>query len=151
MRDLADRILSRTRKGWIRTKPLFEPHRAVSEDDLAHVEREVDARLPADLKAWLLAAGYGDIDGDLSFRAEWFKRVDRGEAKGAVMFAQDTLGNFYAFTRQEERIILFSRSSPEYAVLASGFRAFLEELERRDFKVMDWVESVALLPYDWDA
>jgi len=151
MRDLAERILSRNRKGWFRSRPLFEPHHPVSEGDLAQVEREVDAKLPADLKAWLLAVGYGDIDGDLSFRAAWFKNVDRGEAKGAVMFAQDTLGNFYAFTREAEHIILFSRSSPEYAVLASGFRAFLEELERRDFKVMDWVESVALLPYDWGA
>ncbi len=82
--------------------------------------------------------GYGDIDEDLSFRAEWFKDVDRGEAKGAAMYAQDTLGNFYAYAPGDERIILFSRSSPEYAILAPSFRAFMEELERRDFKEMDW-------------
>ena len=151
MRDLVDRLLSRTRKGWLRSRPVFEPYRAVSEDDLAEVERRLHSKLPADLKAWLLMVGYGDIDEDLSFRAEWFKDVDRGEAKGAVMYAQDTLGNFYAYAPGDERIILFSRSSPEYAILAPSFRAFMEELERRDFKVMDWVESVALLPYDWGA
>jgi hypothetical protein len=151
MRDVADRILSQKRKSWFRSRPLFEPHRTVSESDLAQVEGQVNAKLPADLKTWLLAIGYGDIDGDLSFRAAWFKNVDRGEAKGAVIFAQDTLGNFYAYKPQDEHILLFSRSSPEYAVLAPSFRAFMEELERRDFKVLDWVESVALLPYDWGA
>jgi hypothetical protein len=151
MRDLADRILSRTRKGWLRSKPLFEFHSAASESDLAQIEEKVKARLPADLKAWLLAIGYGDIDEDLSFRSVWFAEVDRGEAPGAVIFAQDILGNFYAYTPEDERIIFFSRSSPEYAILAPSFRVFMEELERRDFKVMDWVDSVALLPYRWGA
>ena len=149
MRDLADRILSRTRKGWLRSRPLFEPHRAVSESDLAQVEAKVK-ELPSDLEAWLLAVGYGDIDGDLSFRAEWFNEVDRGDAKGAVIFAQDILGNFYAYAPERE-IIFFSRSTPEYAILAPSFREFMEELERRDFKVMDWVESIVLLPYHWGA
>jgi len=150
MRELADRTLNRTRKRWLRSKPLFEPHRAVSEGDLAHVERKLSAKLPDDLKTWLLAVGYGDLDGDLSFRAEWFNEVDRGEVKGAVIFAQDILGNFYACA-PDGRIIFFSRSAPEYSVLAQNFRVFMEELERRDFKVMDWVDSVTLVPYHWGA
>jgi hypothetical protein len=146
MRDIAERVLSRSRKRWFRSKPLFEHHKPVSATDLVRIEEKVNAALPEDLKAWLLAVGYGDIDEDLSFRSEWFQQVEQGELKGAVLFAQDSLGNFYAYMPKDERIIFFSQS--EYAILALGFRAFMEELEHRDFKVLEWVESVSAIPYD---
>jgi hypothetical protein len=151
MRDIADRVLSRCRKRWVRSKRLFEHLKPVSVTDLVRIEEKVNVALPEDLKAWLLAVGYGDIDEDLSFRSEWFKQVEQGELKGAVLFAQDSLGNFYAYMPKDGRIIFFSREAPEYAILALGFRAFMEELEHRDFKVLEWVDSVSALPYDWDA
>lgn len=150
MREQAERLLSRSRKGWFKTKPLFESYRAVSEADVALAEERVNTALPADLRAWLLLVGYGDIN-DLSFRFEWFSQVEQGALRGAVRFAQDALGNFYAYVPSDERIVFFSRSAPEYAVLALRFRAFMQELERRDYKIIEWVERLAGLPYSWAA
>ena len=151
MRELAERLLNRSEKIWLRAKPLFEPYRQVSETDIALAEEKIGAALPADLRDWLLLAGYGDIDGNLSFRFEWLSRVEQGRRGGALLFAQDILGNFYAYAETDGSIVFFSRSAPEYAVLAPSFRTFMEELERRDYKIMEWVESLAGLPYRWDA
>jgi hypothetical protein len=115
------------------------------------VESRLGRKVPAPLKSWLALVGYGDADQALSFRSEWLERVDEGELKGALRFAQDVLGNFYAFAPDNERIVFFSRSEPAYAVLAPSFEAFLGELERRDFKIVDWVESLELAPYAWSA
>lgn len=46
-------------------------------------------------------------------------------------------------------IHFFSRSAPEYALLASDFLSFLEELEKREFKIIEWVEELKASPYDW--
>lgn len=151
MRALADRVNSRTRRKLLRSRPLFEPYRSVSAADIARVEHQVESKLPQDLREWLLAIGYGDLDESLSFRFEWFKKIEPGELKGAVMFAQDELGNFYAFVPESGAIVFFSRSAREYAILASSFASFMAELESRDFKVIEWAESVPALPYAWDA
>ena len=151
VRDIADRLLERRRKGWFSSKSLFESYAQASGPELAKVESKLGLPLPSSLAAWLAAIGFGDIDEDLSFRAEWFSVVEQGELKGAVLFAQDTLGNFYGYHPANERIGFFSRSEPGYAVLAQNFREFIEELERRDWKIMDWVESTPLLPYEWAA
>ncbi len=151
MEDIANRVLSSKRKRLFGYKPLFEPYQAVSEHEISELERELHVRIPEALRSWLLLAGYGDIAEDLSFRAEWFKPVEFGALKGNVLFAQDTLGNFYSFAPTNGHIYFFSRSAPEYALLAPNFRAFMEELERRGFQVLEWVENLPALPYDWNA
>jgi hypothetical protein len=151
MRELAERLLSRSRKKWWRTAPVFAAYAPVKEEEFPRIEGVVHASLPDDLKAWLLQVGYGDIDANLSFRYEWFKSIEQGSLRGAVLFAQDILGNLYAFVPEVGDIIFFSRSSSEFAVLAPTFRAFMEELERRDYKVLEWAEAVPASAYDWDA
>jgi hypothetical protein len=151
MREISERLLNRTLKGWFKSKPLFERHRAVSEADIELAEQKIGTGLPKDLRAWLLLVGYGDINEELSFRLDWLNSIEQGALQGAVVFAQDSLGNFYASAAPDERIIFISRSSPEYALLASNFRTFVEELERRDYKLLDWVESLVGVPYRWDA
>lgn len=151
MQALAARILNKTRKTWLRTRPVFRSFNPVDELELQRVEHRVGTQLPEGLRAWLLAAGYGDVDDVLSFRYDWFHTIEEGHRKGAVIFAQDELGNFYAFTSEDGAIHFFARSSPEYATVAPSFQAFMEELERRDFKLLQWMDSLALLPYDRDA
>ncbi|WP_194792882.1 SMI1/KNR4 family protein [Caenimonas koreensis] len=151
MRDIADRLLEHRRAGWIGSRPLFKQYAQASGPELAEVESRLGISLPASLVSWLATVGFGDIDEDLSFRAEWFSVVEQGELKSAVLFAQDTLGNFYGYLPVNERIVFFSRSEPGYAFLAQNFREFLEELERRDWRVMNWVESIQLRPYRWAA
>jgi hypothetical protein len=151
VRDIADRLLERRRKVWFRSKPLFEPYAPASASDIAALEENLGVALPSSLAAWLATVGFGDIDEELSFRAEWFSVVDNGQLKGVVLFAQDTLGNFYGYHPLDERIVFFSRAEPGYAVLAQNFRGFLEELERRDWKIMEWVGPMPLLPYEWAA
>jgi len=148
MQALADRIVSKTRKDWLRTRPVFRPFKPVDLLEVERVETKVGARLPEDLRAWLQAVGYGDVDDVLSFRYDWFHTIDQGHRKGAVIFAQDELGNFYAFTPEDGAIHFFARSSPEYVTVAPTFQAFMEELERRDFKLLQWMDSLALVPYD---
>lgn len=148
MLALANRTLSKNRKNWLRSRPVFHTFKPVDLQELERVETKVGARLPEDLRAWLQAVGYGDVDEVLSFRYDWFHTIDQGHRKGAVIFAQDELGNFYAFTSEDGAIHFFARSSPEYVTVAPTFQAFMEELERRDFKLLQWMDSLALIPYD---
>jgi hypothetical protein len=147
MESVFARILNTRRKRFLGSKPLFEPHKAAT--DIPDVEARVGASLPERLSAWLLAAGYGDINEVLSFRSEWFSVIERGELKGHVMFAQDILGNFYSFSPADGAIHFICRSAPEYAFLAKHFGAFLEELERRDFQLEAWTNSLDAQRYDW--
>ena len=151
MEALANRILSGRRKRLIGSKPLFERYRAVSASDLRQLEDQLGIQLPEALRQWLLLVGYGDVSEDLSFRAEWFSVVENGALKSNVIFAQDILGNFYSFDPQDGKVFFFSRSTPEYAVVARDFRSFMEELERREFKIIDWMDKLPLLPYEWNA
>jgi hypothetical protein len=151
MQAIAERVLTKVRKKWLRTRPLFQPFKAVSSFELEHLEGKIGVTLAEDLKAWLLAVGYGDVDEALSFRYDWFSLIREGHLSGAVIFAQDDLGNFYAFSPFGGSILFFERSAPEYATVAASFRAFMEELERRDFKLGEWMDSLTLEPYNRDA
>jgi hypothetical protein len=147
MEPLFSRVLSARRKRLFGSKPLFQPYKPAT--DIESVEARVGALLPASLRAWLVAAGYGDIDEALSFRSEWFDSIDRGELQGHVMFAQDDLGNFYSFSPNDGTIHFICRSAPEFAVLATNFAAFLAELEHRDFRLKEWTDSLKAQPYSW--
>ncbi|GHU02671.1 hypothetical protein FACS1894154_12530 [Betaproteobacteria bacterium] len=151
MQALTERILTKTRKKWFHTYPLFCPFKPVGSADIERVESGVGTPLPNDLKVWLLSAGYGDVDEALSFRHDWFHTIEQGRLKGSVIFAQDDLGNFYAYSPSEQNIHFFARSSSEYATVAPSFGAFMEELERRDFRLGEWMDGLALAPYDRDA
>lgn len=154
MHAIANRILSLRRRKFLHSKPLFEQFRPISAIDIDQIERQVGATIPQDLAAWLLAVGYGDLDESLSFRFEWFKWfkwVEHSELEDLVIFAQDELGNFYAFVPERGTIVFLSRSAPTYTVLASSFVSFMSELERRDFKLIEWAESLPALPYARDA
>ncbi len=150
MHDLVARLLSKNRKRWFKTRPLFEFHEPVGAFSFAQIEKSVGASIPDDMKEWLLAVGFGDVDETLSFRQEWFSRVAFGHRKSAVFFAQDDLGNFYGYSLDVGDILFFSRSSQEAAVAAPSFRAFMEELERRDFRLHEWMDSLAGEPCLWD-
>ena len=148
MREIAQRLLSAHRKGFLRSRPVFA-HHAPASADITDLEKRVGRGLPEDLKSWLILVGFGDIDEALSLRNEWIQPVDQGELRGGFLFAQDELGNFYACAPHNGRIVFFSRSEAAHAVLAPSFRAFMEELERRDYTIIDWVSAVKLDPYAW--
>lgn len=151
MRELAEHLLAARRKGWFRSRPVFEPYAAASPSDFAAAEDGLVRALPVELKSWLMLVGFGNVGEDLGFRKEFFSPVREGEFEGGAQFAQDILGNFYAFPPNDERVVFFSRSEPGYAVLSPSFRAFLEDLQRREYKLIEWVESLKLSPYAWTA
>ena len=141
MKPIVDRILNARRKGLFNSRPLFVPYQPAT--DLAEVQDRIGTPLPDALKNWLVLCGYGDLDEVLSFRSAWFKVIDRGELSGHVIFAEDILGNFYSFSPIDGSVHVVVRSAPEYAWLAADFLAFIEELERRDFQLQAWIDSLA--------
>jgi hypothetical protein len=145
---LAEAVLSASRKGLFRRKPIFEPYAKTSSEELRKVEEEIGAVLPNEFRNWLLAVGYGDINEELSFRREWCAKIEDGQLKGGARFAQDDLGNFYAFDASG-RIFFLARSEPVFAEMAKGFLAFIEELVRRDYKLADWVNTLTTQKYEW--
>jgi SMI1 / KNR4 family (SUKH-1) len=151
MQSLIARILSTKRKRLFNSKPVFERYMAVSEKDIADLEKYLECAFPDSLRTWLLQAGYGDFNEELSLRKEWFKVINRGELKGHVFFGQDDLGNFYSFSPINGNIHFVSRSAPEFLFIAQDFNVFLEDLERRGFKLQAWVESAKVDLYDWSA
>lgn len=88
---------------------------------------------------------------NLAIRYEWFQAVTQGQLRGSVVFAQDDLGNFYAYLPKDGSIWFFRRSEPTYAAVCSSFFAFMDELERRDFRLEQWMDSLPCTPYRWDA
>lgn len=138
---LTKTVLSATRKGLIRRTPVFRPYATTSPHELVQEEERIGAPLPSELRSWLLSVGFGDIDEELSFRREWLARIESGELKGSARFAQDILGNFYAFDTGG-RIFLLSRSEPVVAVMAKSFLGFVDELVRRDYRLVDWVNTL---------
>lgn len=151
MREVIERLLTAKRTGWFRPRPVFEPYAPATTEDFAAAEARVGRALPEDLKSFLSLVGFGDVGEDLGFRKEFFSSVEEGQFKGGTQFAQDILGNFYAFPPDDGRVLFFSRSEPGFTVLAPSFLAFLEELQRRDYKLIEWVDSVELSPYAWSA
>lgn len=145
---LIETVLSATRKRLFRHRPVFNAHAIVSPDGLRSVEEKIGVPIPVSLRAWLLAVGYGDVDEEISFREEWFAPIDRGQLKGGVRFAQDLLGNFYAFD-SSGRIYFLSRSEPVFAAISNDFLEFIEELVRRDYKIGEWIDAVETKRYDW--
>ncbi|MHA6890441.1 hypothetical protein [Ralstonia pseudosolanacearum] len=94
---LAGIVLSARRKGFFRQNPIFKLHRKTSSIELFALEKKIGMQIHGDLRDWLLAVGYGDIDEEISFREEWFSSIETGQLKGSTRFAQDILGNFYSF------------------------------------------------------
>lgn len=146
---LAKTVLAASRKGLFRRKPVFKRHGMTSSSELSKLQRDIGTLLPRDLCDWLLAVGYGDIDDEVSFRREWMASIDSGQLKGGGRFAQDILGNFYAFDASG-RIFFLSRSEPVFAALSEGFLEFIEELIRRDYKLVDWVNTLETHEYEWE-
>ena len=112
------------------------------------MERKIGIPIPDDLRDWLLAIGYGDIDEEISFREEWFTAIESGQLKGGAIFAQDVLGNFYAFDSLG-KIYYFPRSQSVFAIMSESFLKFIEEIIRRDYKLIDWGDSLETQPYEW--
>jgi len=145
---LAKTVLSASRKGLLRKRSIFKLHAATSSDELRELEEEIGIPLPNDFRSWLLALGYGDIDEELSFRREWFAGIESGQLKGGARFAQDILGNFYAFD-STGRIFYLSRSQPVFAAISKGFSDFIDELVRRDYKLVNWMNTLETQRYEW--
>jgi hypothetical protein len=122
-----------------------------SAHEVGALEAKVGVTLPADMRRWLKLVGFCNFGDELSFRAGWFNRVEQGHLAGSVLFAQDELGAFLAFVPESGEVVYFSRSEPGYAALAPSFEAFLEQLESRNYKLGDWVDSLILKPYEWKA
>ena len=141
-------VLAASRKGVFRSRPVFKPHRKTLPSELLALEQKLGIPLPAELRDWLLAAGYGDIDEVLSFREDWFNALSSGPLEGGVVFAQDDLGNFYAFDARG-RIYFLDRSEPVFGMLASDFSSFLKELIDRDYKLGDWTDTLETQPCTW--
>ena len=141
------RVLAAKQKHLLRWKPVFRLYQSTTEAELSTVEQQLGCKLPSDLREWLLQAGFGDINDDLAFRREWFRRDSEGPFAGLVFFAQDILGNFYAFEPSSGSITFISRTAPECGVISPSFASFMEELERREFKLIAWVDSFNLRPY----
>jgi hypothetical protein len=151
MRAVVERLLSARRRGLLRSRPVFIAFEDATLLEISAAENRVGRPLPEDLKEWLSLLGFGDVGEELGFRKEFFAPIAAGELKGGAQFAQDILGNFYAFPPSGGNVVFFSRSEPGFAVLGPSFRAFLEELERRDYRIIDWVNSLELSPYAWSA
>jgi hypothetical protein len=146
--DLAKTLLSANRKGLIRSKPIFKPYAATSADELSHIQEDIGTPIPNELRDWLLAIGYGDIDDELSFRKDWLVKIESGQLKGSARFAQDVLGNFYGFD-SSGRIFYLCRSEPVFAEVSKDFLEFINELVRRDYKLVDWINTLETQRYEW--
>ena len=148
--ELTARILIARRRRLFGSTSIFEQYKQVTASDLDSLESQLGHALPNALRIFLLIAGYGDLNGSyFGLRQEFFSVIETGELANHVMFAQDELGNFYAYSCADGAIFFIERHAPEHARLADNFETFLEELERRSFDLQGWTDSLKVLPYTW--
>lgn len=107
--NLMSRFLADTGAPSARKRPIFSLYRRFKSAALDQLQLRIGATLCADLKLWLLTAGFGDIADTLSLRAEWLHVVERGQLAGAVLFAQDDLGNFYGIGPEDGGVCFVDR------------------------------------------
>jgi hypothetical protein len=151
IQQLASTYLAARRKGWFSSGPIVEDRKLASAAEVATLEASLGCSIPEDMRGWLTTVGFCTFNDELNFQAHWFRRITKGHSAGAVIFAQDELGSCYAYLPSNGQIVYFARSEPAYAVLAGSFHDFLQQLEEKGYRAVDWVESLKLLPYDWDA
>mgnify|MGYP005818823251 CR=1 FL=1 len=142
MEEIAQTILSARRRRFLRSQPVFERHAPVSEAELFHLATGLNFKFSLGLSKWLRVAGYGDIDGTLSFREEFFSIIHEGALDGCVKFAQDTAGNYYAFNPGTGGIHFVSAANRASAQISRDFPSFLQELIRRDYHLAEWMGSL---------
>ena len=140
MKAIFRRIITAKRSSFFHSKLLFEPYGLVP--NISSIEVKIATPLPEALRAWLEYAGYGDINDVLSVRSDWFHTINQGVMEGHVIFAQDDMGNFYSFSSKDGSISFISRCEQRAVSIANNFLAFLEEFERRDFNLIEWVNSM---------
>lgn len=145
---LTEAVLAARRERCFRSTPVYAAYASVSSEELGRLEGKIGNVVPASLREWLLTVGYGDIDDALSFREAWFFPIEKGPLQGGATFAQDILGNFYAFDALGA-IYFLSRSKPACALIADDFCAFIEELIRRDYRLSDWMDALDARRHTW--
>ena len=143
MNELVGEVLGASRKNLFGRRPIFERSESVSEEQLNSIETKLGCKLPSDLRSWLLAVGFGDLDQALSIRPLWLTLLTEGALVGFTVFAQDELGSHYAFDPSGE-IYFIPRSEPGFAKIAQNFHSFLQELIRRDYKIVEWADELPL-------
>jgi len=143
----ASTVLHASKKRLFGRKPIYECYAKTTNVELCAVEARVGAAIPADLRDWLLLVGYGDINEALSFREEWFKRLDRGPLVNTVVFAQDILGNHYVFSVSGE-ISYLCRTAPEYALVAQNFLTFITNFIEAGYSEERMIETFRTQRYE---
>lgn len=145
MQNTIKTILAARRRSFLSSKPIFHYYSPATEMDLFMTARKLDCKLAVGLCQWLRAAGYGDINDTLVFRPEYFAAVSHGALTGYIAFAHDEAGNAYAFRPGGGEIYFISQHEAAYARMADDFRAFLQELIRRDYNLAAWRESLTMV------
>lgn len=143
MEEIARIILSAKRRRFLRNHPVFERHATVSEAELFHLATGLNFKFSLGLSKWLRMAGYGDIDGTLSFRQEYFAVIRDGTLSGCVLFAQDAAGNHYAFNPANGSIHFISGGKQFTIQISRDFASFLKELVQRDYQLAEWTDSLS--------
>ena len=144
MDEIAKIILSAKRRRFLRSQPIYERYKTVSEAELFRLASELNFKFTLGLSKWLRLAGYGDIDKSLSFREEWFSKIDSGSVDGLVSFARDKVGNRYAFSLKDGSIYYLHQPELAAARISDDFASFLQELIRRDYQLLEWMGSVSI-------
>ena len=141
MDKIAKTILSAKRRRFLSSRPVFERSAPVSEAELFRLAKGLNFKFALGLSKWLLLAGYGDIDQNLSFREEWFSVIN---GDGHVAFAQDIAGNRYAFNPKDGSIYYICSPEMVAVQVSDDFSSFLQELIRRDYQLQEWMGSISI-------
>ena len=140
--EITNTILSAKRRRFLRSQPVFERYAPATEAELYRLATGLNFRFVLGLSKWLRQAGYGDIDGALSFREGYFSVIEGGTQNGYVMFAQDNAGNHYAFNPENGSIHFISHASQHTTQISADFLSFLQELVKRDYQLAEWINTL---------
>jgi hypothetical protein len=142
--DIAKIILSAKRRRFLLRRRIFKRYLTVSEGELLRVAKGLNFKFDLGLSRWLLLAGYGDIDKNLSFREYWFSVIADETEQDYVSFAQDASGNRYAISLSDGGIYYVQQHRQDIPRIAQDFCSFLQELIQRDYQLNAWMDSISI-------
>jgi len=143
MDEIVKIILLAKRRRFLLNRPIYKLHHSTSEAGLFRLATELNFKFALGLSKWLRLAGYGDIDESLTFREEYFSKIDGGSLGILVTFARDPAGNQFAFSLNDGTIYLIHHPDLLKVRLSDSFISFLQELIRRDYQLHDWITAIS--------
>lgn len=126
-------------------KELYRLIKPINKSELNDIEDKNSFNFPSEIMATLIELGSCTIGDELNLHSPseiYPLDEDNGNMKGFVIFASDTLGNYFAFKPNGDGVYFLCHDPLGSCLVASSFKEFLKKFIEADYKLEDFSEKL---------